>query len=242
MNAAAAQVISNPGFEGSRRRLENLKVPADVIAEMERTRKVPLTIVWSAPRDGIVLERNATEGMKAPSGQVLFRLADISLIWILADVPERDIGSIRVGNSVVLRARSIPDRAFSGKVAVIYPQINPETRTARVRIEIDNKDGALLPEMYVDVDLASGPTEPVLSVPESAVIDTGTRQIVIIDKGDGRFEPREVKTGVRGDELVEIREGVEEGNQVVVAANFLIDAESNLRAALRSMMPGEPAQ
>ena len=241
VNVAAAQLISNPGFEGSRRRLQNLNVPAEVIAEIERTRKVPLSIVWSAPRDGIVLERNATEGMKAPSGQVLFRLADISLIWILADVPERDIGSIRLGSSVVLRARSLPERTFSGKVTVVYPQINPETRSARVRIEIDNKDGALLPEMYVDVDLASGPEAPVLSVPESAVIETGTRQIVIIDKGDGRFEPREVKTGIRGDEFVEIREGVEEGNQVVVAANFLIDAESNLRAALRSMNT-EPAQ
>lgn len=242
VNAAAAQLISSPGFEGPRRRLENLNVPSEVIAEMERTRKVPLSIVWSAPRDGLVLERNATEGMKAPSGQVLFRLADISLVWVLADVPERDIGSIRVGGSAALRARSLPNRDFSGKVTAIYPQINPETRSARVRIEIDNKEGTLLPEMYVDVDLASGPGEPVLGVPESAVIDTGTRQIVIIDKGDGRFEPREVKTGVRGDEFIEIREGVEEGNQVVVAANFLIDAESNLRAALRSLMPAEPAQ
>jgi Cu(I)/Ag(I) efflux system membrane fusion protein len=242
VNAAAAQLISNPGFEGSRRRLENLNVPAEVIAEMERTRKVPLSIVWSAPRDGIVLERNATEGMKAPSGQVLFRLADISLIWVLADIPERDIGSINIGSSVALRARSLPGRAFSGKVTMVYPQVNPETRTARVRIEIDNKDGVLLPEMYVDVDVTTGPTVPVLGVPESAVIDTGTRQIVIIDKGDGRFEPRQVKTGSRGDELIEITEGVAEGDQVVVAANFLIDAESNLRAALRGMMPPEPAQ
>ncbi|MGE0039237.1 MAG: efflux RND transporter periplasmic adaptor subunit [Xanthobacteraceae bacterium] len=241
VNVAAAQLISNPGFEGSRRRLQNLNVPAEVIAEIEQTRRVPLSIVWSAPRDGIVLERNATEGMKAPSGQVLFRLADISLIWILADVPERDIGSIPLGTNVALRARSLPDRVFSGKVTVVYPQINPETRSARVRIEIDNKDGALLPEMYVDVDLTSGPDAPVLSVPESAVIDSGTRKIVIIDKGDGRFEPREVKTGIRGDEFVEIRDGIEEGNQVVIAANFLIDAESNLRAALRSMNT-EPAQ
>ena len=242
VNAAAAQLISNPRSEGSRRRLENLNVPAEVIAEMERTRKVPLSIVWSAPRDGIILERNAAEGMKAPSGQVLFRLADISVIWVLADIPERDIGAIRVGSSVTLRARSLMDRTFSGKVAVVYPQINPETRSARVRIEIENKDGALLPEMYVDVDLTTGPAEPVLTVPEGAVIDSGTRQIVILDKGEGRFQPREVKTGARGDDLIEIREGVEEGDQVVVAANFLIDAESNLRAALRSMVPAETQQ
>lgn len=242
VNAAAAQFTSNPGFEGSRRRLENLDVPSEVIAAMERSRKVPPGIAWSAPRDGIVLERNATAGMKAPSGQVLFRLADIAVIWVLADIPERDIGSMRIGARVALRARSLPGREFSGKVAVVYPQINPQTRTARVRIEIENKDHALLPEMYVDVDVATGPAEPVLTVPESAVLDSGTRRIVILDKGEGRFEPRAVKTGIRGDNRVEVREGLDAGDQVVVAANFLIDAESNLRAALRGMAPAEPQQ
>jgi Cu(I)/Ag(I) efflux system membrane fusion protein len=235
VNAAAAQLISNPGFEGSRRRLENLDVPQDLIAEMERTRKVPLTIAWTAPRDGIVLERNATEGMKAASGQVLFRLADISTIWVLADVPEQDIGNIAVGEEVVIRPRSLPGRVFPGRVAVIYPQVNTETRTVRIRIEIPNGDGALLPEMYADVGVIGGTDSRVIAVPDSAVIDTGTRQVVIVDRGEGRFEPREVKIGRRGEDFVEIREGIEEGDRVVVSANFLIDAESNLKAALRGM-------
>jgi membrane fusion protein, copper/silver efflux system len=242
VNAAAAQLISNTGFEGSRRRLENLNVPADVIAEMERTRKVPLSIVWAAPRDGVVLERNATEGMKAASGQVLFRIADLSVVWVLADIPERDTGSIKVGQAVTLRARSMPGRSLHGQVSVIYPQINAETRTARIRIEIENKESVLLPEMYVDVDLATGPADAVVAIPESALIDTGTRQIVILDKGDGRFEPREVIAGARGDQLVEIRNGLDEGDQVVTSANFLIDAESNLKAALRGMAPAEQPQ
>jgi Cu(I)/Ag(I) efflux system membrane fusion protein len=242
INSAAAQLISSAGFEGSRRRLENLNVPQDVITEMERTRKVPLSITWAAPRDGVVLERNATEGMKAASGQVLFRIADLSVVWLLADVPERDIGSIKVGQNVTLRPRSLPGRSFEGRISVLYPQINPETRTARIRIEIENKESLLLPEMYADVDLATGPPDPVVAIPESALIDTGTRQIVILDKGDGRFEPREVTTGSRGEHFVEIRNGLDEGEQVVTSANFLIDAESNLKAALRGMTPAEQPQ
>jgi Cu(I)/Ag(I) efflux system membrane fusion protein len=242
VNAAAAQLISNPGFEGSRRRLENLDVPQAVIAEIERTRKVPLTIAWTAPRDGIVLERNATDGMKAASGQVLFRLADISTIWVLADVPEENIGNVTVGEEVAIRPRSLPGRVFPGRVAVIYPQVNTDTRTVRVRIEIANGDGALLPEMYADVDVVGGAGSPVIAVPDSALMDTGTRQVVIVDKGDGRFEPREVKVGRRGEDFVEIREGIEEGDRVVVSANFLIDAESNLKAALQGMSNSEAAR
>ena len=245
--AASAQYLSvlNEGtgggvgrplvLEGARRRLENLNVPAEVMAEIERTRKVPLSITWSAPRDGIVLERNAVEGMKAPSGEVLFRIADISLVWVLADVPEHDLGAIRLGQTAAIRVRSLTGRVFQGKVGLIYPQVNQETRTTRVRIEIPNPDGLLLPDMYADVEIATGAEKPVVAVPDSAVIDTGTRQVVIIDKGEGTFEPREVKVGDRGNGFVAIREGVAEGDQVVVSANFLIDAESNLKAALQGM-------
>ena len=234
-------VLSEPGggraavLDGARRRLENLNVPADLIAEIERTRKVPLTFAWSAPRDGIVLERNAVEGMRATPGEVLFRLVDISTMWILADVPEHDLGMVEPGQDATIRLRSAPGRTFAGRVALIYPTINTETRTARVRIELPNPDGVLLPEMYADVEFATGSEKPVLAVPESAVIDTGTRQVVIVDKGEGRFDPREVKVGARGDGFVEIRDGLGDDDRVVVSANFLIDAESNLQSALRGM-------
>jgi Cu(I)/Ag(I) efflux system membrane fusion protein len=134
---------------------------------------------------------------------------------------------------VSVKARSYPGRAFSGKISVIYPQVNRETRTARIRIELSNPDNALLPDMYVDAQIATGKPEPVLAVPDSAVLDTGSRQAVFVDKGQGRFEPRDVKLGQRGGGYVEVREGVTEGEPVVVSANFLIDAESNLKAALK---------
>lgn len=223
---------------GSRQRLMNLDVPDAVISTIERTRVVPVTVEWSAPLDGIVLERNAVQGMRAQPGDVLFRVADTSAVWALIDVAERDLGSLAVGQPVTVRARSFPARDFSGKISVVYPQVNRETRTARVRVELGNPDLALLADMYVDADIEIGGSEAVLSVPESSVLDTGSRQAVLIDKGEGRFEPRDVTIGRRGGGLIEIRSGVKDGEPVVVAANFLIDAESNLKAALKGFAEG----
>ena len=231
--------VTQSNLDGVRRRLQNLEVPPAVIAEIERTRKAPIAITWSAPRDGLVLERNVVDGMRAMPGDVLFRLADTSTIWVLADVSEHDLGLVKRGQQVAIKVRSLPGRTFTGTVALIYPQVNMENRTVRVRIEIPNPDGLLLPDMFADVEFATGSDAPVIAVPDSAVIDTGTRQVVIVDKGDGRFEPRPVKVGVRGDGYTEIREGISEGDRIVVSANFLIDAESNLKAALRAFTDGE---
>lgn len=222
-------------LEGARRRMENLFVPAELYAEIARNRKVPATFNWPAPRDGVVLERNVVDGMRAEAGQTLFRIADLSVVWALVDVAEHDYARLRIGQSVTLHARGLPDKAFSGHVALIYPQINKETRTTRVRIELANPGLVLRPDMYVDADIATGDGAKVVTVPDGAVIDTGKRQMVILDRGEGRFEPREVKVGRRGEGVVEIREGVKDGERVVVAANFLIDAESNLKAALDGM-------
>jgi Cu(I)/Ag(I) efflux system membrane fusion protein len=161
---------------------------------------------------------------------------------VLADVPEYDLAAVRLGTPATVRVRSHPDVRFDGKVSVIYPQVSMQTRTTRVRIELANPKGLLLPNMYADVEIATGNNEPVIAVPDSAVIDTGTRQVVILDRGEGRFEPREVKVGLRGDGMVEIRDGVAEGDRVVVAANFLIDAESNLKAALSALAAPEAAR
>jgi membrane fusion protein, copper/silver efflux system len=218
---------------GSRQRLVNLDVPESAIIAMEKTRIVPIDIKWSAPRDGIVLQRNAVEGMRAQPGDVLFRIADVSLVWALVDVAERDLGNVAVGQSVTVRARSYPGRQFDGKISVIYPQVNRDTRTARVRIELQNADLALLPDMYVDAEIDTGSQEPVLAVAESSVLDTGSSQAVLVDRGQGRFEPRAVKLGRRGGGYIEIRHGIAEGDAVVTSANFLIDAESNLKAALK---------
>jgi len=223
---------------GSRQRLMNLEVPEAAIAAIEKSRNVPTSIEWTSPRAGIVLERSAIEGMRVQPGGVLFRIADHSVIWALIDVAERDLGAISIGQIATVRARSFPGREFSGKIEVIYPEINKETRTARIRVELPNPDLVLLHDMYVDAEIDTGSGEPVLSVPESAVMDTGSRQAVFVDKGQGRFEPREVKTGHRGSGYIEVRQGVADGEPVVVAANFLIDAESNLKAALKGFSEG----
>jgi Cu(I)/Ag(I) efflux system membrane fusion protein len=180
-----------------------------------------------------VLERSAVEGMRVQPGGVLFRIGDHSVIWALIDVAERDLGAIAIGQPATVRARSFPGREFTGKVGVVYPEINKETRTARIRVELPNPDLVLLHDMYVDAEIDTGSGVPVVSVPESAVMDSGHRQAVLVDKGGGRFEPRDVKLGHRGDGYVEVRGGIAEGEPVVVSANFLIDAESNLKAALK---------
>jgi len=247
--AAAAQFLTELKIDtgsarlgGGRQRLKNLGVPPRMIAEIQRTRISPLTVTWAAPRDGIVLERNAVQGMKAATGDVLFRIADIATVWVLADVPEYELGSIRIGAGATVRVRSQAGTSFEGRIALIYPEVDMDTRTTRVRIEVPNPDGVLLPNMYAEVEIASGGEEPVVTVSESAVIDTGRRQVVILDRGEGRFEPREVTIGRRGRGAVEIRDGVNEGDRVVASANFLIDAESNLRAALGTMAAPEKAR
>jgi Cu(I)/Ag(I) efflux system membrane fusion protein len=233
--AGNAAAYGPAGIRGARQRLENLAVPASYIATIERTKQVALSLDWPAPRDGIVLQRTAIEGMKAPAGEVLFRLADLSNVWVLADVSESDLPEVSLGQPARVRPRGYPGRAFAGKVALIYPQINKETRTARVRIEIDNRDLVLRPDMYAEVEIDSGAGEPVLSVPDSAVIDSGTTQTVIVDRGEGRFEPKRVVLGRRGGGYVEVREGIDDSDWLVVKANFLIDAESNLKSALRGL-------
>lgn len=233
--SAAAQLVASPGYEGSRRRLENLDVSPEVIAQIERTRIVPPTIDWLSPRDGVVLERNVVNGQKAAAGQVLFRIADLSQMWVLADVPEYDLGSVQIGDAATVHVRGLPNRVFKGQIELIYPEVRNTTRTTQVRIVLANTDGILRPDMYADVDIDTGPAEKVVAVPNDAIIDTGTRRIVLIDLGKGRFEPRDVTLGMRGDSFTQISSGLKDGERVVTGANFLIDSESNLKAALQGM-------
>ena len=248
LSTAAAEYVTalgaagTEGSKGARRKLENMDVPEAAIREIERSRKVPASLTWSAPQDGLVMQRNAVNGMRAAPGDVLFQVADTSKVWALIDLSERDIAMAKVGQTVMIRPRGMADYVVEGKIALIYPHINKETRTGRVRIELDNMDGKLLPDLYVDAEILTGSDIPVLTVADSAVIDSGDRQIVIIDKGDGKFEPRPVKIGQRGNGRTEITEGVSNGDQVVVSANFLIDAESNLKSALQGLSAPESAK
>ena len=235
LDARLGGVAGAQRLKGARQRLENLGMPESAIASIARTRKIPHSIAWPAPQEGHILERAAFLGMRAGPGDMLFRIADHSVVWVLADIPERDVSLIAPMQSVTVHARAFPDRAFRGKVALIYPHLNMETRTVRVRVELPNPDGLLRGDMYADVEIATGFGGAVLTVPDSAVIDTGKRQVVIIDKGDGRFEPRAVDIGRRGEGLIEIKNGVSDRDRVVTTANFLIDAESNLKAALQGL-------
>jgi membrane fusion protein, copper/silver efflux system len=247
--AAASDYATMLGFKGdakalhgAKQRLLNLAAPPSLLADIERTREVPVTFTWTAPRGGIVLERNVVPGMRVLPGEVLFRIADHTAVWAMVDVAERDLAAVAAGQTVTVRARSYPDKTFTGKVALVYPHLMASTRTVRARVELPNQDGLLLPDMYVEAEIETGGNAPVLAVPEDAVLDSGDRRLVIIDRGEGRFEPRPVEIGRRGAGYVEIRQGVAEGDVVVTAANFLIDAESNLRSALKTMTEGGASQ
>jgi membrane fusion protein, copper/silver efflux system len=242
LNARSDAGIGSQALKGARRRLENLGAPDTFIADIERTREVPVYASWPAPQDGEIVERTAVNGMRAAPGDVLFRVVDHEVVWVMADISERDLGLVEVGQKVIVRPRAHPDHPFTGKVTVIYPHLKMETRTARIRIELPNPDDVLLPDMYADVEIVTGTEAPVVTVSSSAVIDSGERQIVLLDRDDGRFEPRAVKVGRRGGDRVEIMEGLAEGDKVVVSANFLIDAESNLKAALNGLDTGEKSQ
>src|SRR2546421_9214893 len=183
--SAASEYLSTLGLKGEvatlrgpRQRLLNYAVPQTLIADIERTREVPLTFTWPAPRDGIVLERNVSDGMRVMPGEVLFRLADHSVVWAMVDVAERDLAVVTEGQPVIVRARSFPERTFPGKVALVFPHLNPATRTVRVRIELPNSDHALRPDMYAEAEIDTGSGKPLLAVPDSAVIDSGERQVV----------------------------------------------------------------
>ncbi|SOC48425.1 Cu(I)/Ag(I) efflux system membrane fusion protein [Rhizobium subbaraonis] len=229
-----------PGLDvGGALQLRNLGVQEEAISSIAKNRAVPRSIPYLSPSDGVVLERNATTGMMAEAGDVLFRIADMSKVWVIADVPEFEATTIRQGAHATVKVRNLPGKTFDGTINLIYPELQSQTRTARVRIELSNADGLLLANMYAEVEIASGDATPVVAVPNSAVIDTGDRQVVFVDKGEGRFEPRDVALGVRGDDRTEIRKGVEAGEKIVVSANFLLDAESNLNAALNALTAGE---
>ncbi len=221
--------------EGALKRLRNWDISNAQLQKLQQEGKATRTLTMYAPAGGVVLEKTALQGMRFMPGEPLFKIADLSAVWLIADVFEQDLAQVHVGQSVKIVVDAYPGKDLRGKVTYIYPTVNPETRTAQIRVELSNPGGMLRPDMFASVELASGHGKAAsLTVPDSAVIDSGVRQIVLVQLGEGMFEPREVKLGQRSDSYVEVLEGVGEGEQVVVRANFLIDAESNLKAALGS--------
>jgi len=223
--------------EASLARLRNWDISEDQIKALAASGETRRTLTFRSPVSGIVTEKKALQGMRFMPGEALYQIADLSSIWVIADVFEQDIGLVKQGAKAQVRINAYPDKAFSGTLSYVYPTLKAETRTVAVRIELANPGNLLKPGMFAEVELPVAAKGAVLTVPNSAVIDSGTRRIVLIQAGAGRFEPREVKTGARSDNYVEVVSGVKDGELVVVAANFLIDAESNLKAALGGMTP-----
>jgi Cu(I)/Ag(I) efflux system membrane fusion protein len=227
-------------IQGAMQQLRNLGVTEDRIQEIRRTGALPRTIDWKSPATGDVIEKRIINGQRVKAGDEIFRIADHTHLWVIGDVAEADLPYVQRGTRASMTFRAYPMQTFEGEVTFIYPELKMETRTARVRIEVQNPDGRLKVDMYADVVFHSGAGEdPVVAVPTSAVIDSGTRQVVLVAKGEGRFEPRPVKLGRRGDGYIEVMDGLAKGDEVVTSATFLIDAESNLKAALQAFTQPE---
>jgi Cu(I)/Ag(I) efflux system membrane fusion protein len=223
-------------MESSLQRLRNWDISDEELQRLQQEGKPRQFLTLRSRVNGVVLEKPSIEGKRFMAGDVLYQIADLASIWLIADVFEQDLSLIHVGQTVRISVDAYSDKAFQGKVTFIYPTVTPETRTAKVRIELPNPGGALKPAMYARVELAAGHGgKKALTVPDSAVLDTGTRQLVLIRRGEGAFEPRPVKTGMRADGYIEVLEGLQAGDEVVISANFLIDAESNIKAALAGL-------
>lgn len=218
----------------ARKRLKFWDISDTDIKNLEKTGEVKKTLTIHSPYSGFVIDKMAIEGAKIMPGDILYKIADISSVWVVADVYEQDIPYVKLGQVAKISLLSMPNKIFFGKVSYIYPYLEPETRTIKIRIEIANKNFILKPNMYASVEINIDLGEK-LSVLDTAVIDTGERQVVILSKGNGYFKPVEVKLGAKVENYYEVLSGLKEGDEVVTNANFLIDSESNMKEALSGM-------
>lgn len=235
-----ARRMSSGLVQAARTRLKRFDVPEDFIAELERTGQVRRTVTLNAPVSGYVTGKEVFEGTRVTPGMDLLSVTDLSHVWIEADLYEYEAQAVRVGQAAVLETVADLGGKRKGRVAFIYPTLSPETRTLKVRFDFPNPGLRLKPQMYANVSLDLRSATGVV-VPDSSLIETGVRVIAFVDAGGGDFEPREVKVGVRGNGKAQILSGVKAGEKVAVGANFLLDSESKLRAALTKMSGGAPA-
>jgi Cu(I)/Ag(I) efflux system membrane fusion protein len=226
--------------DGSLERLKNWGIAAEDLSRLQQG-QILRTVIVRSPAAGVILEKTAVAGARAMAGETLFKIADLSTVWAMAEVYEQDIGSIKPGQTAQVTLDAYPGKTFTGKVGFIYPTLNADTRTVKVRVELANPDHLLKPMMYAQLQIDTQKRRA-LAVPISAILESGRRTLVLVDRGDGLFEPRPVKLGLRGEEMIEILEGLRKQESVVVGANFLIDAESNLKAALSAFEPADAKQ
>ena len=236
-----AVVADAPAFaervvDAARQRLALWDLPDEDLAKLEATGRVQEAITFRAPVSGYVLEKSVLQGMHVTPGQTLYKLADLSTVWVEADVYEQEVAQVRVGQRATVTLAASPERTFEGRAIYIYPFVDEKSRTVKVRFQLPNPRGDVKPGMYATVHLRGAASTP-LTVPADAVLDSGTQQIVFVSTGDGTFKPRNVKTGRRFPDRTEIVEGVVEGEQVATSATFFLDSESQLRAGLQNYEP-----
>jgi RND family efflux transporter MFP subunit len=223
--------------QSARRRLELWDITDAQIRELERTGVPTKTLTFYSPADGIVMEKMIVQGASVMPGMNLFQIADLSRVWVIADVYEYELPWVKLGQAAEMEMAYVPGKIFSGKVTYIYPMLSMETRTAKVRLEFANPAGRieLRPEMFATVRIVAEMGEPVIAVPEQAIIPAGPRRVAIVALTGGSFEPRDVTVGRSADGYLEILEGLQEGEQLVISSQFLIDSASNLRSAISAM-------
>ena len=219
----------------ARRRLTLWDIPPDQIDSLEARGTVARTLTLRAPRSGEIVQKNVIDGQAVQAGTNLFLIADRSELWVDVAIFEQDAAAVRVGTAASITVDALPSRTFQGRVTFIYPQLDEKTRTLTARVEVANASGALRPGMFATAELSRAGRRAV-SVPLTAVLPTGTKDLVFVNRGDGRFVPREVRVGARGDSLVEIVQGLKPGDEVVASATYLLDSESNLAAAIQGLM------
>ena len=228
-------------FMATRRRLELWDVSKRDIDRLLETGNVRKTLTLHAPTKGVVTHLMAREGMEVGPNDNLYTIVDLSHVWVYADVYEYELPWVREGDDAVIDLSYLPGRTFEGNVTYIYPFLDPKTRTARVRVELENPELILKPEMFANVTIETETRADVLAVPEEAVIRSGRRSIAVVSLGDGRFSPRELVLGIdSGDGWIEVQDGLEEGERVFTSGQFLIDSESRLQEALQKLLPAEP--
>jgi Cu(I)/Ag(I) efflux system membrane fusion protein len=232
---SARQLGDSSLVAAARRRLTLWNIPEDQIELLDRTGKAQRTLLLRAPMSGEIAEKRVIDGQAVRAGDNLFLIADRSLLWVDLAIFETDARMLGVGVPVDLTVDALPGRTYQGRVTFIHPSLDTTTRTLTARVEVSNRDGRLRPGMYVTARLAPASTQR-LAVPLTAVLPTGTRQLVFVNRGDGQFVPREVETGTRSDSLVEIVSGLKPGDEIVASATYLLDSESNLAAAMQGLM------
>jgi Cu(I)/Ag(I) efflux system membrane fusion protein len=227
--------------QASRERLKALGIPENQIAQLKKTRRVQQTITLYAPQDGVVSTLPVREGMFVRPAMRVMSLADLSSVWLLAEVYERQADWVKVDQPAEVRLTYRPGEVWHGEVEYIYPSLDPKTRTLRVRLRFDNPQEALKPNMYASVRIFGGPRENIIVVPLQALIRTGRAERVIVALGEGRFAAREVLAGIESGDWVEIIDGLDAGEEVVISGQFLIDSEASLKASLMRMSEPENA-